>query len=175
MNNPQPLGMGDASIERLIDPDVAAVLDTFYSAFARLDAQTMSGLYHESASFTDPAFPDLRGARIGYMWSMMCRRAKEFSLTYEILFAEERKAQVKWQAKYLYAGKRPVTNNILSTLSLWDGLIIRQVDEFDFALWSRQALGLPGLLAGNTQWFRRKVQVTANDQLNQFIIKDGSK
>jgi hypothetical protein len=169
--NPEPLSLGAAGIDREIDPEIAKVLTKFYDAFKALDAKTMAGLYHEQASFTDPAFPDLRGERIGMMWTMMCRRAKNFELTYKILFADERKAQVEWQAKYLYAGKRPVTNNILATISLWDGLIVRHVDEFDFARWARQALGLPGLFAGNTEWLRRKVQVTAGDQLNQFIIK----
>jgi SnoaL-like domain len=166
----QPLSLGAAGIDKVIDPEVGNVLSQFYDAFNALDAKKMASFYHEQASFTDPAFPDLRGERIGMMWAMMCRRAKNFELTYKVLFADERKAQVAWEAKYLYGGKRKVTNHILSSLSLWDGLIVRQVDEFDFARWAKQALGLPGLLAGNTEWLRRKVQVTAADQLNQFII-----
>jgi hypothetical protein len=171
MSRIEPANLGAASIERDIDPEIAKVLSRFYDAFNCLDAKTMASLYHEQASFTDPAFPDLRGERIGMMWSMLCRRAKKFSLSYKILFADERKAQVEWQATYLYAGKRKVENHVLSTISLWDGLIVRQIDEFDFAKWSRQALGLPGLLAGNTEWLRRKVQVKAKDQLDQFIIR----
>ena len=166
-----PLSLGAAGIDRDIDPVVAATLSRFYDAFANRDAKTMASLYHEQASFTDPAFPDLRGERIGLMWTMLCSRAKNFSLTYTILFADERKAQVQWQAKYLYAGKRNVTNNILATISFWDGLIVRHIDEFDFPVWAGQALGLPGKIAGNTEWLRRKVQLKAGEQLNQFIIK----
>ena len=166
-----PLSLGAAGIDREIDPEIGALLSRFYDAFANLDAKTMASMYHEQASFTDPAFPDLRGERIGMMWAMMCSRAKNFSLTYTILFADERKAQVQWQAQYLYAGKRKVTNHILATISLWDGLIVRHIDEFDFSAWASQALGLPGKIAGNTEWLRRKVQLTAAEQLNQFIIK----
>jgi SnoaL-like domain len=171
MSQVEPLSLGASQIDRETDPEIAKLLAKFYDAFSALDAKTMASMYHEKASFTDPAFPDLRGERIGMMWTMMCRRAKNFSLTYKVLFADERKAQVEWQANYLYGGKRKVENHILSTISLWDGLIVRQVDEFDFPRWARQALGLPGLLAGNTEWLRRKVQVTAKDQLDQFIIK----
>jgi SnoaL-like domain len=167
----EPANLGGASIQRETDPEIAKELSRFYDAFNELDAKTMAKMYHEQASFSDPAFPDLRGARIGMMWAMMCSRAKEFSLTYTILFADERKAQVEWHAKYMYAGKRKVENHVLSTISLWDGLIVRQIDEFDFPKWAKQALGLPGLLAGNTEWLRRKVRVTARDQLDQFIIK----
>jgi SnoaL-like domain len=171
MSRVEPVSLGASHIVRETDPEIAKVLSKFYDAFNSLDARTMASLYHEKASFSDPAFPDLRGERIGMMWAMMCRRAKKFSLTYKILFADERKAQVEWQANYLYGGKRKVENHILSTISLWDGLIVRQVDEFDFPKWAKQALGLPGILAGNTEWLRRKVQVTAKDQLDQFIIK----
>jgi SnoaL-like domain len=171
MSQVEPVSLGGSSIQRETDPEIAKILSQFYDAFNSLDAKKMASMYHEQASFSDPAFPDLRGERIGMMWGMMCRRAKNFSLTYKILFADERKAQVEWQANYLYGGKRKVENRILSTISLWDGLIVRQVDEFDFPRWAKQALGLPGLLAGNTEWLRRKVQVTARDQLDQFIIK----
>jgi hypothetical protein len=171
MSRVEPVSLGGSNIQRDTDPEIAKILAQFYDAFNSLDAKTMASMYHEQASFSDPAFPDLRGGRIGMMWAMMCRRAKNFSLTYKILFADERKAQVEWQANYLYGGKRKVENHILSTISLWDGLIVRQVDEFDFPRWAKQALGLPGLLAGNTEWLRRKVQVTAKEQLDQFIIK----
>jgi hypothetical protein len=171
MSRIEPASLGATNIERGTDPEIAKVLAQFYDAFSVLDAKTMASMYHEQASFSDPAFPDLRGERIGMMWAMMCRRAKKFSLSYKILFADERKAQVEWQANYLYGGKRKVENHILSTISLWDGLIVRQVDEFDFPKWAKQALGFPGLVAGNTEWLRRKVQVTAKEQLDQFIIK----
>ncbi len=162
---------GQTPIEHIHDPEVQTFLENFYDAFSRRDAKTMAAMYHEKASFSDPAFPDIRGQRIGMMWKMMLGNAKNFSLTYKVLFADERKAQVEWQAKYLYAGKKSVTNNVLSTLSIWDGLIVRQVDEFDFAKWAKQALGITGMLAGNTEWLRRKVQQTASDKLDTYIIK----
>jgi SnoaL-like domain len=171
MSRVEPVSLGSSNIQRETDPEIAVLLSQFYDAFNSLDSKTMAKMYHEQASFSDPAFPDLRGERIGMMWAMMCSRAKNFKLTYKILFADERKAQIEWQANYLYGGKRRVENHILSTISLWDGLIVRQVDEFDFPRWAKQALGLPGLLAGNTEWLRRKVQVTAKEQLDQFIIK----
>ncbi len=53
-----------------------------------------------------------------------------------------------------------------------DGLILRHVDRFDFYRWSRQALGLPGLLLGWTDKVRNKVKATAAGNLEAFIAKE---
>jgi SnoaL-like domain len=164
-------GLSGQSLEKTIDPEVAAVLDSFYGAFLRQDAVTMGSLYHPQASFSDPVFPDIRGATVEYMWRMFCSETASFTLTYEILFADERKAQVEWVAGYKWQG-RMIKNQVLSTLSLWDGLIVRQIDEFDFPVFARQAFGLKALVLGHTAHFRQKIQVKAKQRLNQFIIAD---
>ncbi len=53
-----------------------------------------------------------------------------------------------------------------------DGLILRHIDRFDFYRWSRQALGLPGLLFGWTDKLRAKVKGTAASGLQEFILKE---
>jgi hypothetical protein len=61
---------------------------------------------------------------------------------------------------------------VLSTLSLWDGLIVRQIDEYNFPVFARQAFGVTAMVLGHTAHFRQKIQVKAKQRLNQFIIAD---
>jgi hypothetical protein len=68
---------------------------------------------------------------------------------------------VEWTARYLFGGKNPVVNVIVSEIEMRDGLIARQRDTFDFPRWAAQALGLPGRLFGRFEWFRRKVSAKA--------------
>jgi hypothetical protein len=43
-----------------------------------------------------------------------------------------------------------------------------QNDHFDFYLWARQALGLPGSLFGWTSWFQRAVQSNTREKTDRF-------
>ena len=48
-------------------------IESFYSAFARLDADTMAQCYAQDASFEDEVFT-LRGRReVAGMWRMLCQ------------------------------------------------------------------------------------------------------
>jgi hypothetical protein len=46
---------------------------------------------------------------------------------------------------------------------------LRQRDTYDFWSWSRQALGLPGLLLGWSGFLRTKVRAQAAAGLEQFL------
>jgi hypothetical protein len=176
---PEVSAQGDTSQPNLIH--LSPVVGRFFEALALSDWQTMARCYHDKASFSDPIYPDLREERIVYMWHELLAAAtdnapKEKStnrlnltdllLEYRILFGDERKAQVQWTATYRY-GKRSVRNEVLSTLAIWDDKIVRQVDEYNFWSWSRQALGLPGLVFGAMPWYQRSVQRSAQSRLVQ--------
>jgi hypothetical protein len=116
----------------------------------------MASLYAPMAHFEDPVFC-LEGADIGKMWIALMRRAREFSIAYTIAQAGRGWGTVEVTACYLYGGRRPVTNVILSEIEFKDGLIVRHVDHFDFPRWAAQALGIPGRLVGRFEFFRRAV------------------
>lgn len=146
-----------------------AALNTFYSAFQQRDAQIMSGYYHETAIFSDPVFPELRGEQIGRMWHMLCRNAQDFALQFEIQSADEQSGAVEWQATYRFSQTgRMVENHIRAEFEFSDGKIISHRDTFDFWRWSRMALGMPGLLLGWTPFLQKKVQQQAAAALRRF-------
>ena len=104
--------------------ETRAALARFYDAFARLDADTVAGMYADDASFEDEVFR-LHGNDIGKMWTGLFKRAREFSVAYTIAKAGNGRGTVEWTARYLYGGKRRVVNVILSEIELEGGKIVR--------------------------------------------------
>ena len=131
-------------------------LARFYDAFARRDGPAMAAMYSADATFEDPVFR-LKGGEIGKMWTGLVGRARDFSVAYTIAQAASGRGTVEWTARYLFAGKRPVVNVIVSEIEFGGQRISRQVDRFDFPRWAAQALGTPGKLFGRFEWFRRAV------------------
>lgn len=149
-----------------------ALITRFYEAFQRRDGATMAACYHAEARFSDPAFPNLHGNQIGAMWTMLCARAQDFSLEFSGVQADEERGRAHWEPRYLFSKTgRKVHNIIDAEFRFKDGLIVEHIDRFDFWRWSRQALGLPGLLLGWSGFLRGKVQAEAARGLAAFQRK----
>lgn len=147
----------------------SALITRFYEAFQRLDAEAMIACYSDDIVFSDPAFGILRGKDAGDMWRMLISRAKDFSLTFDSVCADERGGSAHWVATYLFSQTgRVVVNDIRATLVIRDGKIREHHDQFDFWRWSRQALGTPGLLLGWTPFLRNKVRQQALKGLRAY-------
>lgn len=127
----------------------AQIIERFYQAFQRRDAEAMAACYSADVQFSDPVFTHLQGAEAGDMWRMLTSRAQDFSLTYEGVEADDGSGKARWVAAYTFTqtGRR-VINHIQAHFEFRDGLICRHVDEFDLWKWSRQALGAKGALLG---------------------------
>lgn len=157
-------------VSRVTDQSNLALLDKFYAAFARLDGAAMAQCYGRDATFSDPVFVGLRGEQAGGMWRMLTSRATGFSVELVSRDADQSAGSAHWMAHYRFAQTgRPVVNDVRSTFRFADGLIVAQVDDFSFHRWSRQALGLPGLLLGWTPLLRGSVQRKARAGLDSFL------
>jgi ketosteroid isomerase-like protein len=146
-------------------------INRFYTAFAKLDYTTMQSCYAPDAVFSDPVFGLLDADQTRAMWEMLCKRAKDFSLTYgDIRILDEEYTTCKWIARYLFSktGRR-VVNNVTAHMRLKDGMIIEHTDAFDFYKWSRQALGITGFLFGWTNFMHKRIQMQAKFGLEQFM------
>lgn len=152
------------------------MLEKFYAAFARLDADTMATCYAPDAQFDDEAF-SLRGhAQVTGMWRMLCETTKaralaDWKLKCSGIEADAKTGKAHWEADYRFsATNRLVHNSIDGVFEFNDqGLITRHGDSFNFWNWSRQALGAPGLLLGWTLFLRNKVRTTAAANLQRFL------
>ena len=149
----------------------ADLITRFYAAFAERDAAAMAALYHPEIHFRDPVF-DLRGPRAGAMWHMLCARGKDLAITSSDVRADDATGSAHWDATYTFSKTgRTVHNAIDAAFTFRDGLIHTHRDTFDLWRWSRQALGLPGLLLGWTPMLRAKVSREATRQLDAYIAR----
>ena len=127
----------------------AELITRFYQAFQQLDAETMASCYTEDVRFSDPVFTDLRGREASDMWRMLCTRAKDFSLTFDGVAADEHSGKARWVATYLFSQTgNTVVNHIEASFVFRDGKIAEHRDRFDLWRWARQALGMKGVLLG---------------------------
>ena len=134
------------------------LVDDFYAAFARKDADAMCALYAKDVHFHDPVFQDLHGDEARAMWKMLAGRAKDLRITYEVLDATETSAKARWIANYTFSTGRAVENRIDATMTIASGAITKHVDVFDLWRWSRQALGPMGVLLGWSPLVRNKIR-----------------
>jgi ketosteroid isomerase-like protein len=148
-----------------------AVISKFYTAFQRLDADTMNSCYSDDIVFNDPVFGILRGEEARAMWEMLCTNARDFSLSFSgIQLVDEEYATCNWTATYTFSKTgRKVVNNIKAYMKLKDGRIIEHSDAFRISVWAAQALGFKGRLLGWTGFMKRKIQENARKSLVTFI------
>ena len=173
-------------------PAAQATIERFYAAFARLDGGGMAACYTADAAFDDPAF-SLRGRdQVGGMWQMLCdsTRAKgmaQWRLEVSDIATDAgtgtgtgngtstraSTGRAHWEAHYLFPSTGRLVHNRIDASFVFgvQGLIARHTDRFDFAAWSRQALGATGWLLGWTPWLRAQVRRQAAAQLQRYLAR----
>ena len=146
------------------------LIEQFYAAFGRGDGEAMAACYSPDVTFSDPVFPDLRGAQAGAMWRMLTSGAAKARIELLAHEADETTGSARWRAEYVFSETgRPVVNDIRATFRFADGLIVEHRDRFDFHRWARQALGPVGLLLGWTPIVRSAVRRKAAARLDKFV------
>lgn len=147
------------------------LIQKFYTAFQQRDYKTMQACYADHAVFSDPAFGTLQGNEVRAMWEMLCKQAQNFSLTFSnIETQDDEYNSCRWTAVYNFSKTgRKVTNKIKAHIRIQNGKITEHTDNFDLWKWSRQALGLPGLLLGWTPMLQNKIRSTARRSLEKFM------
>jgi len=150
------------------------VIERFYTAFQKLDYKMMQDCYSEDIIFSDPVFLVLRGNEVRAMWEMLCKNAKDFSLTFsDIELLDEEYATCKWVASYTFSKTgNKVVNKIKAFMKLKDGKIIEHSDAFRLSTWIGQALGWKGVLFGWTGFMKRAIQRNARKNLESFMVKN---
>lgn len=149
------------------------IIQTFYESFARNDADGMVSCYHDEIEFSDPAFGVLKGADAKNMWRMLIERGKgDIKIAFSNISANEKTGSADWTARYLFSKTgRKVFNEIHAEFEFKDGKILRHTDTFDIWKWSKQALGLPGVLLGWSSFMQNKIRKTAKDSLREYSEK----
>ena len=146
------------------------LIQTFYSAFQKKDYATMQRLYHPQAHFSDPVFTSLNSSEVKAMWQMLILAGKDLRISFSNVKANDKNGSCHWEAWYTFSrtGKK-VHNLIDASFEFKDSLILTHRDVFDFWRWSRQSLGVAGLLLGWSPAIKNKVRNTAASNLQKFM------
>ena len=148
------------------------LIEEFYAAFAAHNVKTMASCYHAEIRFEDPVFGRLKGDEVSKMWHMLIARSNgHLKIEFSNVRANEISGSANWTAQYVFSTtKRTVINEVTSTFTFKDGLIYKQIDEFDFWKWSKQAFGISGILLGWTGYMQNKIQKRAALALERFKL-----
>jgi len=155
------------------------VIETFYTAFAFLDADAMARCYAPEVEFRDEVFTLHGKDETVAMWRMLCERVRargraDWKLQFRGVSADDSRGRAQWDARYRFEATGNMVLNRIEARFLFnpDGLIVQHHDSFDFWRWSRQALGVPGLLLGWTPLLRARVRAQARAGLRTFMARD---
>ena len=147
----------------------AELIRRFYTAFQQLDAESMAACYTEDVHFRDPAFGELHGREAADMWRMLCQRARDFSLTFDGITADDQRGTAHWVATYTFSQTgNQVVNHIEANFRFRDGKIVEHRDHFDLWRWAGQALGIKGLLLGWAPFVQNAIRQQAAKGLAAF-------
>lgn len=147
------------------------LIEDFYRAFQQKDFAFMAQCYHPDAYFRDEAF-ELSGNEPGAMWHMLCERGQDMTLEFSVAQNNGR-TSAHWEARYTFSQTGRTVHNIIDAeFEFKEGKIVRHIDRFNFWRWSRQALGLPGLLLGWSPFLRHKVSRMAMTSLQRFMANN---
>jgi len=151
------------------------LVEKFYTAFQQLDATAMNSCYSDDIVFFDPVFGLLKGEEAKSMWEMLCKNAKNFSLTYgNIIALDDEYCTCDWVATYTFSATgKTVVNKIKANMRFADGKIIEHSDAFSVHKWSKQAFGTIGILFGWNSLFQNKIKNKAKKNLLKFMQARG--
>ena len=151
------------------------MVEKFYMAFQQLDATAMNNCYSDDIIFFDPVFGLLKGEEAKSMWEMLCKNAKNFSLTFDNIVAlDEEYCTCDWVATYTFSATgKTVINKIKANMRFAGGKIIEHSDAFSIHKWSKQAFGTIGILFGWNSFFQNKIKYKAKKNLLQFMQAKG--
>ena len=150
------------------------LISNFYTSFKSLNADGMNTCYSDEIVFFDPVFELLEGNQAKAMWRMLCKNARDFSLTFgNIKDMGDDYYTCDWVATYTFSqtGRR-VVNNVKAHMKMLDGKIVEHSDGFSLHKWSSQALGLSGRLLGWNSFFQRKIKNASRKKLLAYIEKE---
>ena len=149
------------------------LIEKFYSAFQKKDSKTMNECYADTIEFSDPAFKSLKGNSAKAMWSMLCERAVNFSLSYSNIKADDNSGSADWIATYDFSKTgRKIENHIQAEFKFKDGKIISHKDSFNLWKWAGMALGIKGYLLGFLPSVQNKISQEAMTGLTMYMKRN---
>ncbi|MES2446164.1 MAG: nuclear transport factor 2 family protein [Bacteroidota bacterium] len=148
------------------------LINHFYTCFKNKDYKGMQSCYADNATFSDAVFKNLNSDQVKAMWQMLILKGKDMRIEFGQISADEKTGKAHWDAYYTFSATgKNVINKIDANFEFENGKIVKHIDDFNFYVWAKQALGTTGLLLGWTGFLKNKIQTTAMANLQQFMEK----
>ena len=131
-------------------PSAGDVARTFYDAFEKKDLASMGALYADDVKFKDAIFQFDDKPGVMGMWKNLFKTDPNAQLKFTVDSVNGDTVKGHWVADY-HVGKRPVHNEVATTMKVRDGKITEHTDDFSWKKWAPQAFPggklftLPGL------------------------------
>jgi ketosteroid isomerase-like protein len=152
----------------------AKIIQAFYDAFSRRDAEGMVACYADDVVFSDPVFTRLCGDEARAMWRMLCERGKDLRVEASGIDADDTTGRAHWEAYYTFSATGQKVHNVIdAAFEIRDGKITRHTDTFDLRRWAGMALGWKGKLFGWAPPLQSAVQKQADKGLRIYMSKRG--
>ncbi|TKC03292.1 nuclear transport factor 2 family protein [Pedobacter cryotolerans] len=146
------------------------LINHFYTCFKNKDYKGMQACYADHATFSDAVFKNLNSAQVKAMWQMLILKGKDMRIEFGQISANEKTGKAHWDAYYTFSATgKNVINKIDANFEFENGKIVKHIDDFNFYVWAKQALGTTGLLLGWTGFLKNKIQTTAMANLQKFM------
>lgn len=152
-------------------PTAQDVITRFYTSFSQLNSAEMNNCYAEEIVFFDPVFEMLQGNEVRCMWEMLCRNAKDFSISFSnIKDLGDCYYTCDWVAEYAFsANGKKVINNVRANMKIENGFIIEHSDAYSLHKWAAQALGFSGWLLGWNSFYQKQIKNKAKRRLLEYM------
>lgn len=147
-------------------PHEALVRDLL-ARLADRDAEGAARCYHPGIFYSDPLYPQVRGAAVAELWRLRFARQPGMSVAVEQVSGDADGALARWRVRYVEGG-RPVELRVRSMFGFRGGRIARHYDHFSFWGWAAQAHGALGAALGWFAPFKWKVRRDATRALERF-------
>jgi len=149
------------------------IIEEFYRAFQRLDAEAMVSLYHNEIEFSDPVFRHVKGEDAKNMWRMLIKKSDgKLQIYFHDILGGDDKGVAQWEATYPFKPTGNIVHNkINATFEFKDGKIYRHDDCFGLLRWYTMAYGIQGFFMGIFPPARTKMRKVAMKQLKKFSAK----
>lgn len=104
------------------------------------------------------------------MWRMLCERGTDLRIEFREVRSEGSRGSAHWEAWYTFSATGKKVHNVIeASFEFENNLIRRHTDRFDLYGWTRQALGLKGVLLGWTPLVQNAIRRQARRSLEKFL------
>lgn len=139
------------------------VTEHFFGALQRHDVDALVRFYAHEAEFFHPLLGRLTQLQVSAAWRRFVQLTPDLSVRFRIEQVGPGAAEASWTQSYLFhlTGRRVSVSGTSQFLLGRQGgrlQIIKQIDQCDRRQWSRQALGMKGLLLSFVPGWRTFVE-----------------